>query len=175
TVDWDLPPLAQRSTPDIKAEFNRLLDEESGRSALSKGDADDAIEDAAKQVSARYTAPYLAHATMEPMNCTVRLTDERCDIWVPTQATDVSAAIAEEVTGVRRSNIHIHTTLLGGGFGRRLNVDYVLEATQIAKASGLPVKLVFSREDDTRHDFYRPAAHTQMRAGLDRNNRIIGW
>ncbi|MEZ5511279.1 MAG: molybdopterin cofactor-binding domain-containing protein [Gammaproteobacteria bacterium] len=175
TVDWDLPPLAKRSTPDIKAEFNRLLDEESGRSALSKGDADDAIEDAAKQVSARYTAPYLAHATMEPMNCTVLLTDERCDIWAPTQATDVSAAIAEEVTGLRRSNIHIHTTLIGGGFGRRLNVDYVLEATQIAKASGLPVKLVFSREDDTRHDFYRPAAHTQMRAGLDRNNRIIGW
>lgn len=175
TVEWELPPLAKRSTADIKAEFARLAAEESGSAHRSDGDSEDAIEASTLRLAATYTAPYLAHVTMEPMNCTVRLSEERCDIWAPTQATDVSAAMAEEVTGLRRSNIHIHTTLLGGGFGRRLNVDYVKEACQIAKASGLPVKLIFSREDDIRHDFYRPAVHAEMRAGLDASNRITGW
>lgn len=175
TVEWELPPLAQRSTPEIKAEFARLAAEKSGSSAFSKGDSEDAIEASTIRAAATYTAPYLAHATMEPMNCTVQLTAERCDIWAPTQATDVSAAMAEEVTGLRRSDIHIHTTLIGGGFGRRLNVDYVKEATQIAMASGLPVKLIFSREDDIQHDFYRPAVHTEMRAGLNADKRITGW
>ncbi|HVL00481.1 MAG TPA: molybdopterin cofactor-binding domain-containing protein, partial [Dongiaceae bacterium] len=124
---------------------------------------------------ATYNAPYLAHATLEPMNCTVRLSDDRCEIWAPTQAPDVCAAAAEEVTGLRRSQIQVHTTLIGGGFGRRLNVDYALEAVHIAKASGLPVKLIFSREDDIRHDFYRPAAHTELAAGLDDKGRITGW
>lgn len=173
-VEWDLPPLAQYSTPAIKAEFARQAADKSGSAHRSDGNADRAISASRTQLAATYTAPYLAHATMEPMNCTVVLKDGRCDIWAPTQATDVTAAMAEEVTGLRRSNIHVHTTLIGGGFGRRLSVDYVQEACEIAKASGLPVKLVFSREDDMRHDYYRPAAHTEMRAGLD-GDRITGW
>lgn len=175
SVDWELPPLARHSSPDIKAEFARLAQEKTGRCARSDGDASEAIANATHRHRATYTAPYLAHATMEPQNCTVRLTDDQCDIWVPTQAPDVCAAIAEEISGLKRSQIHIHTTLIGGGFGRRLNVDYVLEAVHIAKASGLPVKLVFSREDDIRHDFYRPAVHTEMAAGLDASGRITGW
>lgn len=175
TVEWDLPELAQRSSADIKTEFARLAKEESGRSTRSDGDAEDAIAEAAHPLSATYTVPYLAHATMEPMNCTVRLTDDECEIWAPTQAPDVCAAVAEEVSGLRRSQIKVHTTLIGGGFGRRLNVDYAVEAVHIAKASGLPVKLVFSREDDIRHDFYRPAAHTELAAGLDTRGRITGW
>ena len=175
TVEWDLPDLAQRSSADIKEEFARLAAEKSGRSHRDDGNSSRAIDDAPTHLTATYTVPYLAHATMEPMNCTVRLDKDRCDIWAPTQAADVSAAMAEEVTGLRRSNIHIHTTLIGGGFGRRLNVDYVKEACQIAKASGLPVKLIFSREDDIRHDFYRPAAHAELRAGVDANQRITGW
>lgn len=175
TVEWDLPELAQRSTADIKAEFARLAKEESGRSMRNDGDAQDAIEESAHKLNATYTVPYLAHVTMEPMNCTVNLTDDLCEVWAPTQAPDVCAAIAEEVSGLRRSQVKVHTTLIGGGFGRRLNVDYVVEAVHIAKASGVPVKLVFSREDDVRHDFYRPAAHTEMAAGLDANGRITGW
>ncbi len=175
TAEWELPDLAHRSTPDIQAEFSRLSAEESGSSALSRGDSDKAIAKSATKLAATYSAPYLAHATMEPMNCTVQLNDNRCDIWAPTQATDVSAAMAEEVTGLSRSNIHIHTTLIGGGFGRRLNVDYIKEATQIAKTSRTNVKLVFSREDDIRHDFYRPAVHTEMHGGLDSAQRITGW
>lgn len=175
TVEWELPPLAKRSTADIKAEFARLAKEESGRSVRNDGDAQDAIAESAQQVNATYTAPYLAHATMEPMNCTVRLTDDLCEVWAPTQAPDVCAAIAEEISGLRRSQIQVHTTLMGGGFGRRLNVDYVVEAVHIARESKLPVKLVFSREDDIRHDFYRPAAHTEMAAGLDGKGRITGW
>lgn len=174
-VEWELPPLAERSTSDIKAEFARLAADKSGSAHRSDGNANRAIAQSDTQVAATYTAPYLAHATMEPMNCTVVLTKHRCDIWAPTQGTDVAAAVAEEVTGLRRSDIHIHTTLIGGGFGRRLNVDYVQEACEIAKASGLPVKLIFSREDDIRHGYYRPAAHTEMRAGLDTNQHITGW
>lgn len=175
SVEWELPELARFSSADIQAEQARLAQEKSGSAHRSDGDADDAIENAATQHAVTYTAPYLAHATMEPMNCTVQLTDDRCDVWVPSQATDVSAAMAEDITGLSRNKIHIHTTLIGGGFGRRLNVDYVKEACQIAKASGLPVKLVFSREDDIQHDFFRPAVHTDMRAGLDAHQRITGW
>lgn len=175
TVSWAMPALSQRSSEDIRREFEALAASESGRSALSVGDARADIRAAALQHAATYRLPYLAHATMEPMNCTVRLRDDHCEIWVPTQVPSVCAAIAEEVTGLRRHQITVHTTLLGGGFGRRLSVDYALEATQIAKATGLTIKLVFSREDDMQHDYYRPAAHAEIKAGLDEQGRITGW
>ena len=175
TVEWNLPELAQYSSADIKRHLAKTAAKKSGSSHRSDGNAENAIKKSTRQHQATYTAPYLAHATMEPMNCTVRLGDNRCDLWVPSQATDVCAAMAEEITGLRRSNIHVHTTLIGGGFGRRLSVDYVKEACQIAKVSGLPVKLIFSREDDIRHDYYRPIAHTDMMAGLDDHQRITGW
>ena len=175
TVEWDLPALANHSSADIARQFAHLADTESGRSAISKGEGRDLIDEARQRISATYTAPYLAHATMEPMNCTVRLSDDLCEIWAPTQAPDVCTSMAELTTGLSRSKIKVHTTLIGGGFGRRLSVDYVVEATQIAKASGLTVKLVFSREDDVRHDYFRPAVHTDMEGGLNETGQIIGW
>lgn len=175
SVSWTLPDLATRSSEDISSEFAELAVTESGRSALSIGDATRDIESASRQHAATYRLPYLAHTTMEPMNCTVRLSQDLCEIWVPTQVPPVCASIAEEVTGLRRNQIQVHTTLSGGGFGRRLSVDYVMEATHIAKATGLPIKLVFSREDDVQHDYYRPAAHADIRAGLDERGYITGW
>ena len=175
TVEWDLPELANRSSKDIADEFAQLAQEEEGRSAYSHGNATRAIKDAPKVREAQYQLPYLAHATMEPMNCTVRLSENHCEIWAPTQIPSVCASMAAEATGLSRHDVTVHTTLMGGGFGRRLSVDYVVEATLIAQASGLPIKLIFSREDDTQNDYYRPAAHAVLKAGLDKNDRIQGW
>lgn len=175
SVEWELPELAKSSTKDVSQQLAHAASHENGRAALSKGDAEDEIAESWKQLSAEYRVPYLAHATMEPMNCTVVLSDDRCQIWVPTQVPPVCASIAEEVTGLRRHQIEINTTLLGGGFGRRLSADYVMEATHIAKQSGLPIKLVFSRTDDMQNDYYRPAAHTVMKAGINQQGQLTGW
>ncbi len=175
SIEWEMPELAQRSSDEIRQEFKTLAKEDDGRSAFSDGYAERAINDSVKVREAEYSVPFLAHATMEPMNCTVRLSDDLCEIWAPTQIPPVCASMAAEVTGLSRNQVKVYTTLLGGGFGRRLSVDYVVEATHIAMASGLPVKLIFSREDDTQNDYYRPAAHAVMKAGLDKDDRIKGW
>lgn len=132
-------------------------------------------KDSAQSFDFEYEVPFLAHATMEPMNCTVQLTEERCDIWVPSQTHTITGNAAKEITGLKPENIHIHLTYLGGGFGRRLEADFVVEALQIAQATNKPIKLIWSREEDTGTDFFRPAALTRYRIGVDENGDLAEW
>lgn len=133
------------------------------------------VEGASKVLDFEYEVPFLAHSTLEPMNCTVKLTEDRCDIWVPSQSQSLTGQIAEKLTDLKQEQIHVHLTYLGGGFGRRGEIDFVAEALEIAKATGKPIKLIWSREEDTSNDFYRPIAMTRYRIGVDDQGNPIAW
>jgi len=143
--------------------------------AEAHGDAATALEASAKKIEAVYSLPLLAHAAMEPMNATASVTGDSCEVWVPTQNQGASQTVLSKVLGLKPEQVKIHTTYLGGGFGRRSEVDFVIQAALIAKQVGRPVKLIWSREEDIRHDFYRPAALARMRAGLDATGKITAW
>jgi isoquinoline 1-oxidoreductase beta subunit len=142
---------------------------------LKSGNAADALKKAAKTFSAVYELPLLAHATMEPMNCTADVKPDRCDVYVGTQVQQISQTVAAEAAGLKPEQVNIYTTLLGGGFGRRLEADFVPAAVQASKALGAPVKLIWTREDDMTHDFFRPPAREEVTAGLDEKGRLIAW
>ena len=128
----------------------------------------------ARRIEAVYRAPYLAHATMEPMNCTARVADGQVEVWAPTQVPDFARAIAAQVAGVPMSAVTLHITYLGGGFGRRLEVDFIGQAVRVAmETGGAPVQLLWSREQDMQHDFYRPAGVAVMQAGLDEQGQWV--
>lgn len=127
----------------------------------------DACSQEAKQLSAVYTFPFLAHATMEPMNALAIVNEDSAELWLPTQSQSLAREVVAQALGFKEDKVTIHTTLSGGGFGRRLENDFVLQAAFIAKQIGAPVKLIWSREEDIRHDYYRPAAAIQLRASLD--------
>ena len=146
-----------------------------GKSIRSDGDAAKAFAGAARKVEASYHAPFLAHATMEPQNATALVTASRCEVWAPTQGPGVAKEIARQITGLGSDEISIHTTLVGGGFGRRIAQDYVAEAIWCSKAVGKPVKVVWSREDDFRHDIYRPAALHVLEGGLSADGAPVAW
>jgi CO/xanthine dehydrogenase Mo-binding subunit len=169
---WDLPPLAQHSSEGMRADMARALGEQTGASALEEGDVDAALSQSAQRLEAQYWAPHLAHATMEPMNCTAHVHAGRCEVWVGTQSPDLAAAVAAHFADVAPEQVTIHAQFLGGGFGRRVNTDYVAEAVQVARAAGVPVQVVWSREDDMRADYYRPSSLMQMRGGLDAQGRV---
>ncbi len=126
-------------------------------------------------VEATYSLPYLAHATMEPMNCTAFVTADRCEIWAPTQGQSNAQATAMRLTGLPAEKITIHTTYLGGGFGRRSEADFVADAVQISRAVGAPVQVVWMREDDIRNDFYRPTHHHTIKVALDERGYPSSW
>jgi isoquinoline 1-oxidoreductase beta subunit len=168
-VEWDFGPHAKADSEDFWKTFREALDKP-GAVAKEEGDALAAIKGATKVVEADYEAPYLAHATMEPMNCTAQVTAQRVDVWVGTQNPEAALAAAAEITGAGPENVYVHNCFLGGGFGRRSNPDDVRQAVTVAKAlDGRPVKLIWSREEDMRHDFYRPMAAIRFRAALDPN------
>ena len=133
----------------------------------AEGDFATAYAGAAKKLAADYTLPYLAHAAMEPVNCTAEVLPDRVEVWAPTQAQTVNVAAAAAAAGVSADKVNLHTTYLGGGFGRRLKSDYVVQAVKVAKAVGKPVQVIWSREEDMTHDFYRPAAIVRVEGGLD--------
>ena len=145
----------------------------SGKELRKIGDPAKAFDGAAKKIEAEYELPFVAHTTMEPPNCTALVRDGKCEVWAPTQNSGGMATALASALGIPASAITIHITLLGGGFGRRLNIDYGVEAALIAKAAGAPVKVFWTREDDVRHDFYRPMSHHRLRAGVDVQNQII--
>lgn len=128
-----------------------------------------------KQLDLEYQVPFLAHATLEPMNCTAHVQSNRVDIWVPTQSQTLTADVASQLTGIKKSNVFVHTTFLGGGFGRRGEIDFVVQAVQISKRMKRPVKLIWSREQDMQHDFYRPGVVTRLQIGLDKQGNIDQW
>ncbi len=147
---------------------------EGGLVAREAGDVDAALSSAARVLKAEYSAPYLAHATMEPMGCVAHVDGDRCTVWAPTQGPTVAHAAAAKAAGVPPGNVQVHRMFLGGGFGRRYETDFVIQAVQISRAVGRPVKLLWSREEDMTHDFYRPAARLSYRAGLTADGSLLG-
>ena len=157
----------------IAQQLQEKLDTESGFAFYTLGDAQAAERQAKRVVKARYTAPYLAHATMEPMNCTAQVKDGHVEVWVPTQVPGLVLAAAAKAAGVAQDRVKVHVTLLGGGFGRRLEVDVVIQAVKVAMAcEGVPVQLIWSREEDMTHDFYRPMHAAQLQAAIDDKGEV---
>ncbi len=175
-IVWDEGPNAKLSTTGQQEQYADLA-KTPGTIVRKEGDPDTAFEKTAKKLSAEYEVPYLAHATMEPMNCTVDLRADRCEIWAGTQFQTVDRNAAAAVAGLKPEQVLIHTMYLGGGFGRRANPasDFVVEAVHTAKAAKAPVKVIWTREDDTQGGYYRPLWHDRVAAGLDAEGNPIVW
>jgi isoquinoline 1-oxidoreductase beta subunit len=173
-VRWHEEDGRKLSTESIFAEFAAALDKESGYAYFESGTQD--VSNVAKTVTAEYRAPFLAHATMEPVNCTARVADGKVHLWASTQVPSIAVDVAAKVAGVAREDVAIEVMLLGGGFGRRLEGDMVAQAVAVALAAGgKPVQLIWTREDDTTHDVYRPAALARFRARLDAQGQLLAW
>ena len=180
TVEWATNGLEDVSQDGIYAQFANDLAraevEDSGDTEVSVGDVDAAMTDAARRLEAEYRVPYLAHAAMEPLNCTVWLRDDGCDVWTGTQNPLGVRASAAEIVDLDAADVTVHNAYLGGAFGRRFADDYVRQAAKIAKAMpGAPVQLVWSREEDIRQDRYRPAVVSRFRGGLDADGNPVAW
>jgi isoquinoline 1-oxidoreductase subunit beta len=173
-VEWNEPPAATETTASLREEMHRLASAP-GAVIRSDGDFDKAHAAADKKIEAVYEVPFLAHATMEPVNCTAHVRGDSCELWAPTQIPGAAAASVASALGIPRENVKVHVTFIGGGFGRRLIQDYAVEAALISRDAGAPVQVVWSREDDIRHDFYRPAACHIIEAGLDSRGQLISW
>ena len=171
---WNPGPNAKLSTADIVEQLARAS-ENPGAVAHSQGDAAAVIAQSPRKVQAVYEQPFLAHAAMEPMNCTVHLTKEGCDIWVGTQIPGITQAVVMKITGLQRGQVRIHNHLLGGGFGRRLEFDGTVRAIQIAQHVRGPVQLIWSREEDIQHDMYRPYYYDRISAGVDAQGKALAW
>ena len=173
-IEWDDGPHANLDTRQIVAELEKAT-LKSGAVAQNIGDADKALAGAATKVEAIYQVPFLAHATMEPMNCTVHVRKDGCEIWVGNQALARVQATAAKTTGLPLDKVVVHNHLIGGGFGRRLEIDGVTRAVQIAMQVEGPVKVVWTREEDIQHDMYRPCFFDRLSAGLDGNGMPVAW
>ncbi len=173
-VRWDDGPNAALSTADIVQQL-ATASEKSGVVARKDGDVAAAMAGAAQKVEAIYEQPFLAHATMEPVNCTVHVRPDGCDVWVGTQVPTFTQNAAAKVTGLSKSKVRVHNHLLGGGFGRRLEVDFITRAVQVAKQVTGPVQVLWSREEDIQHDMYRPYYYDRIAAGLDAQGKPIAW
>ena len=173
-IRWDDGPNAKVSTADVVRELD-AASQQPGVVARKEGDAAAAIAAATVKLDAVYQAPFLAHTTMEPINCTVHVRPDGCEVWTGSQVLARAQATAAQVTGLPLERVVVHNHLLGGGFGRRLEVDYVTQAVRIAKQVDGPVKVVWTREEDVQHDVYRPYYYDRMAAGLDAHGKPIAW
>jgi isoquinoline 1-oxidoreductase subunit beta len=175
-IVWDEGPNATQSSATIAAMLSEGLTATATNGERSNGDALKAIADAPKKLEAVYATPFLAHAPLEMMNCTVKLSADRADAWVPTQNLEAALAALSESSGTPLEKCEIHRLDLGGGFGRRGgSQDYVHQAAEIAKSfPDTPIKLIWSREEDQAHDFYRPISQCQLSAGLDNDGNLVG-
>ncbi len=173
-IKWNNGPAANLSTRQIASDLAEAS-KRTGAVARKEGDVGKAFSSAATRVDAVYEQPLLAHATMEPINCTVHVRPDGCDVWVGTQVPTIARAAAAKVTGLPPDKISIHNHLLGGGFGRRLEVDNIVQALKIGKQVNAPVKVVWTREEDIQHDMYRPYYYDTISAGLDANGKPIAW
>ena len=176
-IDWDLGPNAKVSSHTIAAQLREGLDADGDFWQRKEGDAPGAIASAAKKVEAVYYTPFVAHTTMEPMNCTVKITANGAEAWVPTQNAEASLAVLSEASGKPLANCDVHTMDLGGGLGRRgATQDYLHQAVAIAKQfPDTPIKMVWSREEDMTHDFYRPIGMAKLACGLDDKGNVTGF
>jgi isoquinoline 1-oxidoreductase beta subunit len=173
-ISWDRGPASAETSAALQ-EALRAGVAKPGKRARDDGDVDVSLAKAAKQVEAVYELPFQAHATMEPMNITIHARQNECEVWAPTQSPDWVQRAVAQVLGVPPQRVIVHTTLMGGAFGRRYMADYPAEAAQIAKVVDRPVQLVWTREDDMTHDFYRPASCHRLRGALDSRGRPLVW
>jgi isoquinoline 1-oxidoreductase subunit beta len=173
-IQWNDGVNATLTTDDIRKEL-ATASAQAGVAGLKDGDVAAGLAGAARKVEAVYELPYLAHATMEPMNCTVHVQPDRCEVWVGCQVLSRAQKTAADVTGLPLEKVIVHNHLIGGGFGRRLEHDYVTQAAAIGKQVDGPVKVMWSREEDIQHDIMRPAYHQRVTAGLDAHGTPVTW
>jgi isoquinoline 1-oxidoreductase subunit beta len=173
-VKWDKGALPQMDNDFIEKTMMAELDKP-GSKAMENGDAKKALEGAAKKVKSTYFVPYVAHTLMEPINCTAYVRKDQCDVWAPTQGQTVAQLVASEVSGLPPDKVNIRTTYMGCGLGRRATPDFVVEAVIVSKVTGKPVKVVWTREEDIKYDFFRSATCQRIEAGLDGQGQLIGW
>lgn len=173
-ITWDEGPNAGESSETLHKQFLENA-AKAGKIVRNDGDADAMVASAHKKVEANYEFPFAAHACMEPMNCTVHIRNDGAEAWVPTQAPQWAQDIITKESGLPRESVIVHTTLMGGGFGRRYMGDFVMEATQVAKASGKPVMVLWTREDDMQHDFYRPSSYHRFTGAIDAKGNLAAW
>ena len=174
-VEWDERGGAREGTAAMRATAMALASQPDRWSTTRGAEPAAALAAAARRLEAVYETPLLAHAPMEPMNCTALVRNGRCEVWAPCQNPDYVGVAARVITGFGRDRVTVHVTRMGGAFGRRFYADYAGEAVYLAKALGEPVQVVWAREDDFRHDFLRPAGYHLLRAGLDRAGRVTAW
>lgn len=174
-ITWDAGPNARLDNATIHALLKTTAAAGPGLSARNDGHVDDALKSAKQQLSAAYYLPLLAHATMEPMNCTADVKANGCDLYVGTQVQQIAQTTAATAAGLPPAQVRVFTTLIGGGFGRRLDIDFIPAAVEASKALGVPVKVIWTREDDMTHDTYRPPAYEEVSGGLDAEGKLIAW
>ncbi len=173
-IQWNEGPNAGQSSAAIGKLFAERA-RKPGAEAMKTGDPAEGLAGAAKKIEAVYEAPFLAHATMEPMNCTADVRADSCDVWASMQMQTLAHGAAAQASGLPMDKVRIHSQFMGGGFGRRGMTDFVSEAVELSKAIGAPVKVTWSREDDMHHDNYRPAAYSRFTAGLDAAGWPVAW
>jgi isoquinoline 1-oxidoreductase beta subunit len=174
-VKWLPRPAGNLDSAKIRDALEAAVKSADGHTFHERGDIAQAEQQAARKIESLYSAPYLAHATLEPMNCTAVVAGGKVEVWAPTQVPQMARALAARVAGVDIENVTLHVTLLGGGFGRRLEVDSVGQAVRVAmETGGKPVQLIWSREEDTTHDFYRPMHVAQLTGSLDAQGNVTG-
>jgi isoquinoline 1-oxidoreductase subunit beta len=174
-VEWDEGATARESDQSIAAAAAALSTQAPVARIVHDGDVDAALASAAKVLEADYSYPFLAHVTLEPQNCTAAYRDGKVELWAPTQSPEANRTVIAKTLGIDPADITIHLTRCGGGFGRRGASDYAVEAAAISRQAGLPVKLLWNRQDDIQHDFYRPAGFHYFKAGLDNDGRLVGF
>lgn len=175
-VEWDAGAAADFDSAKALDQLSQVAQKASGFGYHKVGDVELALKTSARRVEAEYRAPWLAHMALEPMNCTVQVSPGGVKVWAPTQVPGLARMAVQKVTGVPTEKIDVQVTLLGGGFGRRLEIDFVAQAAAIAQhADGAPVQTFWTRAEDTQHDFYRPAAVSRFQAGLDAQGALVAW
>jgi isoquinoline 1-oxidoreductase beta subunit len=173
-IEWDEGPTASESSETLRQQFLANASKP-GKVVRNEGDANAVLSGAMKRIESVYEFPFAPHATMEPMNCTVHIQPGRAEAWVPTQAPQWAQDIIAKVSGLPREKVVVNTTLMGGAFGRRYHADFVMEAAQVGKATGKPVMVLWTREDDMQHDFYRPASYHKLQGAIGSDGKIAAW
>jgi len=174
-VDWNFSAAARDSWPAIEIKARTLAARKGGEQVVEHGDVEKALTAATRRVEAFYSYPFVAHASMEPQNCTAYVHDGRCELWAPTQTPQNAIGIVAGLLNIPAENITLQQTRCGGGFGRRLMNDYVCEAVAVSREAGVPIKLQWSREDDMAHDFYRVGGFHALNAGLNEEGKLVAW
>ncbi|MGE5818313.1 MAG: xanthine dehydrogenase family protein molybdopterin-binding subunit, partial [Deltaproteobacteria bacterium] len=174
-VKWDEGAAVNESSEELRKQFLENASKPAKNTLRNDGDADAALASATKKIEAVYELPFAAHVCMEPMNCTVHIRPDGAEAWVPTQGPQWAQGVISQISGLPPEKVIVHTTLMGGGFGRRYQADFVMEAAQVAKASGKPVMVLWTREDDMQHDFYRPASYHKLQGALDSEGNLVAY